>query len=92
MLKSTREKYSKTWLDFIDIQGITHEKEPVEQDFLDWFERSKASGHGYATLTCEHSHLNKVSKQKLIFNMIYFIGKIFIKNVFSFWWIMKNLK
>ena len=61
MAKSTRDKYAKTWHNFIEIQGVTAEKQPVEQDFLDWFERRKAEGIVYATLRTEHSHLNKVS-------------------------------
>ena len=64
MQKSTRDKYSKTWLDFIDAHGITFDKAPVEQDFLDWFENRKATGYGFATLKCEHSHLNKVIIKK----------------------------
>ena len=62
MKEDTREKYSKTWVKFITAHGITAEKEPVEDDFLHWFSNSKAAGHGYATLSCEYSHLQKVRK------------------------------
>ena len=59
MEKSTRDKYSKTWLNFINAHGITCDNEPVEEHFLDWFANRKSYGMCLSTLKAEYSHLNK---------------------------------
>ena len=41
MKPTTRNKYVKTWTDFCDQMEITTEKPPVEEDFMDFFEKLK---------------------------------------------------
>ena len=73
--ETTRKKYVKTWLNFINAHGITRDNEPVEEDFLDWFANRKSIGMTLGTLKCEYSHLNLVNIVQLIFysKMISFI-------------------
>lgn len=73
--ETTRKKYVKTWLNFINAHGITRDNEPVEEDFLDWFANRKSIGMTLSTLKCEYSHLNLVNIVQLIFysKMISFI-------------------
>ena len=65
--ETTRKKYVKTWLNFINAHGITRDNEPVEEDFLDWFANRKSIGMTLGTLKCEYSHLNSVNIAQLIF-------------------------
>ena len=65
--ETTRKKYVKTWLNFINAHGITRDNEPVEEDFLDWFANRKSIGMTLSTLKCEYSHLNLVNIVQLIF-------------------------
>ena len=74
--ETTRKKYVKTWLNFINAHGITRDNEPVEEDFLDWFANRKSIGMTLGTLKCEYSHLNMVNIVQLVFefqnDFIYF--------------------
>ena len=65
--ETTRKKYVKTWLNFINAHEITRDNEPVEEDFLDWFANRKSIGMTLGTLKCEYSHLNSVNIVQLIF-------------------------
>ena len=62
MQENTRKRYSKTWLDFVQLQGITADNPPTQDDFMDFFVQKKNGGHGYNTLKSEYSHINKVLK------------------------------
>ena len=69
MSKDTFNRYSKTWLDFIQEQGITAQKKPDQEDFLEYFSKKKAKGHGFNTLRSEYSHINKALKTGYGFNL-----------------------
>ena len=62
MSKDTFKRYSKTWTDFIQEQGITAENPPDKEDFLEYISKKKEIGHGFNTLRSEYSHLNKAMK------------------------------
>ena len=50
MSKDTFKRYSKTWTDFIQEQGITAENPPDKEDFLEYISKKKEIGHGFNTL------------------------------------------
>ena len=66
----TRQKYVKTWTTFTKQHGITVDKPPTQQDFLDYLGKRKSIDKvGYNTIKSEHSHLNKAVKNLYDYNL-----------------------
>ena len=66
----TRQKYVKTWTAFTKQHGITVDKPPTQQDFLDYLGKRKSIDKvGYNTIKSEHSHLNKAVKNLYDYNL-----------------------
>ena len=59
----TLNVYKKTWIEFVNMSGISVDNEPDENDFLTYFEKKRSSGCLGNTLRCNYSHLNKIYTQ-----------------------------
>ena len=59
MAKETKHKYTTTWLDFCYVCDISIDRQPVKEDFLEYFKAQKQLERSIATMNAKYSHLNK---------------------------------
>ena len=75
MAKETKHKYTTTWLDFCYVCDISIDRQPVKEDFLEYFKAQQQLERSINTMNAKYSHLNKelslCQRYKIIFTILF---------------------